>query len=503
MKSKKILTIIVVAVLLIGGYGAIRYMENAVIGKIREAERLLAPHLSVGSARFSLWTKRLMLDDVRLHDETSGTSYEIKHLEGVLPLELVFDPPEGETELLSEWIAHGSTITMPGCVETIRTYRGAHLRANPSRLLWLLQKSAADGELFLTLMTNIAVGNDEAEEIHCRVAATPHTTAYAFSVKNAAGTQYMKGDYRSLEISDLRLTISDKEIAALDTLSLRGIHCPPLSTLKAVVNTPGTGGDVIPRDGLEALGLLQNLFTGPHPLVERIQLKNLTLKTPELPLHLTALTFDWPSSRPIRYSLDLEDLSLPVAALTAVLPDTRLPGLETLHLYLKDSVAHEADGRSREKLSLTVRDVASLRLDVELQGPSSPEGDTMLGLLSSQFVRAEAVLEDKRLLAYAGGNIDPSSVTAARQLENITERILALFLDPSSAASLREQLAGFVRRPGTLRLTFAPQAPVPVPELNDGAFDIASALTAVATPGPVSLEQQIRELFMPRNTPQP
>lgn len=494
MKFKGILGIIVAAALLIGGYGAVRYMERAVTGAVRGTARSLAAFCAVGEVRFSLWDKRLSLTDLRLKD--GDAVFEVKRLDLTIPLELIFDTPEGVTELATEAVARDAVITSPGMRETIREMRISRLRADPARLLWLLRDKSADGERFLTLLTNIGYAREQSLDTRMDAAASDALPAYTLLIARTGSAGYDKGSYDSLELSGLRILHQDTEVAALEALGMTGVHCPPLPTLKVLL-----GMSAAP-DGLEALGIFQDLLTGPQPLVEQLRLRNLVLTTPELPLRVADLTLDWPSSRPSRYALRLRDVSLATAAVVKAVPGLRLPGLETLRLNFDDAVAHEGDGRSRETLSLDIQDVVSLRLDIVLQdAPSSEGGDPMLGLYMTRIVKADLAIRDTRLLAYAGGNLNPSGVNAAETLETAVARIFSHIFGPQAYDLARQQLAAFVQRPGTLDIRFAPAAPVGVLELGSGMADMAPALAVTATPGPATLERQIRDLFTAPETP--
>ncbi len=494
MKFKGMLGIIVAAALLIGGYGAVRYMQSAVIGAVRETARSLAPFCSVDKVRFSLWDNRLTLTDLHLWD--GDTSFDVKRLELAFPLELIFDTPEGDTELVTEGIAHDAVISAPGLKETIREMRVERLRADPARLLWLLREPSGEGERFLTLLTNISYAREQSREIYMDVAASDDMPAHALIIGRSGSTKYDKGSYGSLELADLQVLYQDDAVASLDALNMTGIHRPPLPALKVLLGMSDA------PDGLEALALLQELFHGPRPLVEQMRLRNLTLTTPELPLRVADLTLDWPSSRPTRYSLRLRDVSLAASALVDAVPGLRLPGLKTLHLNLENAMTHEDGGAYQETLSLNVRDVASLRLAVALQGtPPSEDGDPLLGLFMTQIVKADLEIKDSRLLAYTGGNQDPSGATAAEYLESAAAHLFTWFFGSQAYELAQKQIEDFVRRPGALDIRFAPKTPVGVPELRNGLADMASALTVTATPGPATLEQQIRDLFAAPETP--
>lgn len=488
MKCKGMLGIIVAVALLVGGYGAVRYMRNAVIGTVRETVRSLDPFCSVGKARFSLWNNRLTLTDLRLRD--GDTSFDVKRLELAFPLELIFDTPEGDTELVTEVIAYDTVISAPGLKETIREMRVERLRADPARLLWLLREPSAEGERFLTLLTNINYAREQSREIFIEAAASRDMPAYTLAIGRTGSTEYDKGSYGSLELANLRVLRQDDIVASLDALNMTGIHRPPLSALKVLLSMSAA------PDGPEALALLRELFHGPRPLVEQARLRNLTLTTPELPLRVADLALAWPSSRPPRYSLRLRDVSLATSALVDAIPGLRLPGLKTLHLNFKNAMTHEDGGTYQEMLSLDVQDVASLRLVVALQGtPPSEDGDPPLGLFMTRIVRAHLEIKDLRLMAYIGGNQEPSGVKAAEYLESAAARLFTEFFGPQAYELARKQLADFVWRPGALDIRFAPETPVDVLELRNGLADMASALTVTVTPGHATLEQQIGALF--------
>lgn len=494
MKLKGIQGIIVAAALLIGGYVAVRHMERAVTDAVRETARSMEAFCTVGEVRFSLWNKRLALTDLRLRD--GGAVFEAKRLELVIPLELIFDTPEGVTELATEAIFHDAVITSPDRRETIREMRINRLRADPARLVWLLRDKSADGERFLTLLTNVGYAREQSGDIRMDVAASDDLPAYTLLIERTGSAGYDKGSYDSLELSDLRILRQNAEVAALDSLNIAGIHCPSLPTLKVLL-----GMSAAP-DGPEALGMLQELFAGPQPLLEQLRLRNLVLTTPELPLRVAELALDWPSSRSSRHALRLRDFSLATAAIVKDVPGLRLPGLETLRLNVDDTTAHENEGRSRETLSLDLQDVVSLRLDLVLQdAPSREGGDPLLDLYMTRVVEVDLTIRDTRLLAYAGGNTVPPGVNAAEALEAAVARFFGTVFGEQARDLAREQLAAFVRRPGTLHIRFAPEAPVDVLELGSGMADMASALTVTATPGPTPLEQQIRDLFDTPETP--
>lgn len=509
MKSKKILAGIAVLVLLVGGYGAVRYVENAVVRKVRELEQLPSPKVRIGKAHFSLLHKQLVLDDVRVEVETaaqggvsSSATYAVRRVEAVIPLELLFDTPAGQSLLCSEAVLRdmrADTATAVGNAEetfratqTVPEQRIVNLRADLPKLAEAMRNDASQIKKSLDIATAFSCDAWEARNVRADMSGIGEVPPIAYTLERGRFEGFDKGNLKLGDYSGLKVFVKEVSVASLGSMGFRDFRMPPAAAFEALERLRPDSDDE------EAKAALVKLFAGPDPIIGQISFKDFKVAVPMLPLSLGSLVVDWTSVTPLGLSYALDDLAFPTKLLLLKAPQLKLPDLPTLHVDAKGSTRTD-DGTTRDRQMFAVRDVAALSTDISLRDmPSWSLDAAPEQILGMKIVHAEATLEDKRLLAYAGGNLNPSGTGVARMMEQIAAAALSQYFTPEQAAPLLARINAFVQQPGTLRISFAPEQPMPVLQLMNPAA-AAAALTITATPGSTPLEEEIRRLFMPGN----
>lgn len=507
MKSKKIAAIVVVAVLLLGGYGTLRYVENVVVGKVRELEHLSSAKISFGEVRFSPLRRHLSLGDVHVEwgNDALRVVYDIRQAEGVLPLGLVrllFDTPEGMTPILSEATLRDIKTSVPGSTTTVVEQRITDLRADLPELARLLESRPSDIELSLGISKNITYARSITHTLHGDIASQGQTPAVAYDLAGIRVEGYDKGDCALTEGSDVNITVQGIPMVSLKKLSIKDFRFPPEFTPQLLEGLEPNMEEARAREA--GIKILKALFEGREPLFRQLQLQALRVTPPLIPpISLDALTLDWTSATPLKVTCSMDNLALPTRLLALIAPQITLPGLDMLHLDFKAALDGSADGTEQHRQTLTLRDVATLATDITVQNRPSLLADVAANAeydRNFRLVRAEATLEDKRLLAYVGGNLKPGGVGATQILEQIAGTLVAQALEPQKATAVTAQLDSFIQKPGTLKIDLTPNQPVLWSLLRDDPRALSDLLNTdlhvEATPGPTPLEQEIRRLFM-------
>lgn len=507
MKSKKILAAVAVLVLLIGGYGAVRYVENAVVRKVRELERLPSPKVRIGDAQFSLLRKQLVLNDLQVEVKTVGSAgisstsnYAVRRVEAVLPLELLFDAPAGQRLLCSEAVAHDMRVeSVIGAekdddkirvTQIVAEQRIANLRANLPKLAEVMRTDASEAKKFLDITAEIRCDLWEVRNIRAEMDGIGAFPSIAYTLELGRVEGFDKGDMKLGEYSGLKVFAKNAPVASLGAMSFRDFRMPTPAVFEALDQLGPNSSEE------EARAALRGLFSGPAPLIGQVAFKDFKLTMPLLPLSLDSLVIDCASAAPLDLTYAMDNLSFPTRLLLLKAPQLKLPDLPMLHIDAKGST-RTVDGTMRDRQMLAVRDVAVLSTDISLRDTPSLFLDAAPEqLLGIKIVHAEATLEDKRLLAYVGGNLNPSGTGVARMLQQIAAVTLSQYFTPQQAVPLLARINAFVEQPGTLKISFAPKRPMPVLQLINPAA-VGEALTVAATPGSAPLEQQIRRLFAP------
>lgn len=523
MKSKKIAAIVVAAVLLLGGYSAIRYVENVVVGKIRELERLPSAKISFGEVRFSPLRRHLSLNDVHVEygNDALRVVYDIRQAEGVLPLGLVrllFDTPEGMTPILSEatWrdmkISTSGSMTagMSEATTTVAEQRIINLRADLTEINNLLATSPSESELGLGIAKNTAWDLQKARTIHMELPVLRGIPPIVYDIVEERMEGYGRNRCALIQYSGLNVSKQGHSLAFVQEISIKDFQLPSAFTPRFFkeLNLEMDFKKFDPKQEKRAqeagMKILKTLFAGPEPLFRQIRVQTLKVTPPFIPsISLDALTFDWACASPLKMLFTVENLTLPTQLLTLLAPQISLPGLDMLHLDFTAALDEAADGMERHRETLSLRDVATLATDITVQNrpsllanvPTSTEHQR-----NFRLVRAEATLEDKRLLAYVGGNLKPDGVGVTQMMEYIAGDVVAQALEPQKATAVTAQLDSFIQKPGTLKIALTPNQPVLWSLLKDDPRALSDLLNTdlhvEATPGPTPLEQEIRRLFM-------
>lgn len=284
------------------------------------------------------------------------------------------------------------------------------------------------------------------------------------------------------------LTKNDREFMRLGNITEKQLTMPEeadIRELLALISQPKP-------DEKALLLLLQRIVTTGEPLLREISFSDLHFPLDDQALTIKKIILNWQSNTPLKYSLGLDAMSLPM---TLVEGESGLtfPGLPVLVLDAKLSFTDQDDGR-RHKGLLKAQDLGSLDYDFTMPADSlSPLANPQPPLLIS-YKGVNLKYTDQGLMAYLVNNFIPSAQAATPALKMAIAEVCSG--DAPENAAIREALETFVTRPGVLEVQSKPGGSFRLVDFlaTVGGKNPGKLLNVTAQPGKESLEEQISGL---------
>ncbi|MFR9038154.1 MAG: hypothetical protein ACLVIW_00190 [Bilophila wadsworthia] len=310
------LGIAVVAVIAVG-YGGMRYLENAVVDAIRTwaAQTPQDAHVELGDISYTLMDNHLVLKNVRMTyvtptKQTVAATVETLDIRnpGTTLLSLMRDPKseikEAELPVADEIALHNLSFgPEPNITVRLRTFKGVAIETAAVKTL-MSTAGDDDPKVALAIIYGLSYKEDSASGVKITSKALP----FSLSTDSAVQKSYAKGHLDSSVTNGIVFTLRGQDVLTLGEIRLENMNLPPRDIMEKIYLIAPTD---ISDD--EALGIFQNFFAGPKPLIGVFSLKNLKTSSVLLDVSLDKLNITNPSTSPYALEVSLEHLKMPVA----------------------------------------------------------------------------------------------------------------------------------------------------------------------------------------------
>lgn len=301
------------------------------------------------------------------------------------------------------------------------------------------------------------------------------------SLKEAGLRNWRGRHMEEATLTDLRLRIDGQDGLILDSLNQSGIVLPEEALLRRLSRLFGT-----PPDQRSMQALFQEMLAADEPLFRELRLNGLTMPLPKDRAELKTGSFEWLSSRPARYRINLSGLSLP-----AVLQGygLALPGLDTVRLDADISIEEQGQDSILEKGMVKAANLGDLRYSLLISGNTEGMGQQQ-ALFSQTYGDLKLRFEDHGLMARLALALVPDGRAAAPVFTAAVNNFCVQTTSENRA--LAAALETFVNRPGSLEISSTPGRLYNLTEVLDAlaAGNPGALFRAEAQPGAESLEQQ-------------
>ena len=295
------LGIAVVAVIAVG-YGGMRYLENAVVDAIRTwaAQTPQDAHVELGDISYTLMDNHLVLKNVRMTyvtptKQTVAATVETLDIRnpGTTLLSLMRDPKseikEAELPVADEIALHNLSFgPEPNITVRLRTFKGVAIETAAVKTL-MSTAGDDDPKVALAIIYGLSYKEDSASGVKITSKALP----FSLSTDSAVQKSYAKGHLDSSVTNGIVFTLTGQDVLTLGEIRLENMNLPPRDIMEKIYLIAPTD---ISDD--EALGIFQNFFAGPKPLIGVFSLKNLKTSSVLLDVSLDKLNITNPSTSP-------------------------------------------------------------------------------------------------------------------------------------------------------------------------------------------------------------
>jgi hypothetical protein len=494
--SKWLIAGILVGLVLGAAFGASLYLERRVINTVTGAVAARQDS-SVGSVRFSLPGRMLELDDLLLTLEgESGSVLKIQNAQILLPWEMILSPEKEGIRLAAESCAlQGFEFRTKAAVTTAARERYVNVRTDVRLLRELFETEERASENLINLAERSGWDLSESENLEFRA------SDLRLSLGRVVAAQASGLKVDSVEITDCKIAQEDGEpVAGFASCVLKGIAVPA-KALYAAYAAP-LNGDTEETQRLENVNAIQRaLLSGSSPLVSRITLKDMALyafKNTEPAVTVASAEVDWTSNNPLHITSRLDKLRIPTKIIEEE-TGISLPKLPVLELDVANTADGDNNGNLREHNIYEFKDVCRLEMKTHLVArnmgmPGMPISMFDYGDFAELSVAGfEAKLEDAGLTAYLLWNLEGPDATGESLLE-LLPMMLRQGSDEQAYTLTMDALGGFIRQPGRLTVSFAPEKPMRFFELLGLLADPSAYLSIAATPGPTPVAELVKKL---------
>lgn len=496
----------VLAALVVIGFSAVRYIESSTVKMIRS----LASDYSeinpteVGDISYSLLENKLELKDIKTQIDAAGgatqqatiSKIEVNGLNRSLG-KLLHNPAQAPAmvDVADSVIIHDYTIVgvHPDLNNQEVKLTGKSERIKKVQIDGTLPARFASAdrmtpeELSLALTYGIAYAESESADITLSVKGKPAELTISISGVSTRG--YDKGALQEGAIKGIRLHKGEEELASLGLLRIAELTLPPADVMLSLASAADAGREK-EMDEEEALSVLRSIFLREKPFVASLEATDLQSRLGGV--SLKSFTFKNPSTRPFRISVAMDKLTVPASSLSPLLADLSLLGLKQLDVSNTFDLSLPEDGGLLQ--ASAALDVKKLfKGEVVLEGTLPKDGANLEERWASFAVSLlKWVYTDEGLLPRAAAATQRVGGMSPQMTLQLFEQELRANIGNGSSTPTNEdvdELMNFFRNPGTLRITFKPEQPLTLEELQQP--EAYSSVTLTVEPGPQTLEQGI------------
>ena len=507
------LGIAVVAVIAVG-YGGMRYLENAVVDAIRTwaAQTPQDAHVELGDISYTLMDNHLVLKNVRMTyvtptKQTVAATVETLDIRnpGTTLLSLMRDPKseikEAELPVADEIALHNLSFgPEPNITVRLRTFKGVAIETATVKTL---MSTAGDDDPKVALA--IIYGLSYKEESASGVKITSKALPFSLSTDSAVQKSYAKGHLDSSVTNGIVFTLRGQDVLTLGEIRLENMNLPPRDIMEKIYLIAPTD---ISDD--EALGIFQNFFAGPKPLIGVFSLKDLKTSSVLLDVSLDKLNITNPSTSPYALEVSLEHLKMPVA----LVPELQLlsvmgvPEIDASASYAMSLPNKDNQFNSTASLSVAKLGTADFAvkgefpyegfLDIVNKTKSVDDPATEAAIenfveKNIKFSHIEAGYADEGLLPRLGILGQKFMGLTPEQCVDMAKKYVKESLGAAEGTENTAKLMEYIDKPGAIRLIFNTEKPIPV-EAFDTLSDTDPSIKLDVNTGPKTALELMADL---------
>lgn len=495
----------VLAALVVIGFSAVRYIESSTVKMIRSlvSDYSEINPTEVGDISYSLLENKLELKDIKTQIDAAGgatqqatiSKIEVNGLNRSLG-KLLHNPAQAPAmvDVADSVIIHDYTIVgvHPDLNNQEVKLTGKSERIKKVQIDGTLPARFASAdrmtpeELSLALTYGIAYAESESADITLSVKGKPAELTISISGVSTRG--YDKGALQEGAIKGIRLHKGEEELASLGLLRIAELTLPPADVMLSLASAADAGREK-EMDEEEALSVLRSIFLREKPFVASLEATD--LQSRHGLFSFKTFTFKNPSTHPFRISATIDNLVIS-RTLSPLLADLSLLGLKQLDVSNTFDLSLPEDGGLLQ--ASAALDVKKLfKGEVVLEGTLPKDGANLEERWASFAVSLlKWVYTDEGLLPRAAAATQRVGGISPQMTLQLFEQELRANIGNGSSTPTNEdvdELMNFFRNPGTLRITFKPEQPLTLEELQQP--EAYSSVTLTVEPGPQTLEQGI------------
>ncbi len=511
--GKKIgLAVGLVVVLAVAGFGAIRHIESTAEEHVRS---LLASSkvasAQAGDISYSLLSGRLELKNLNISfTDADGVRQKLAaaslELEGVnrslgdmlhnaAKASVMADIADAarlhDFTVVVDEPDTGYTANLTGKVLSV-----TDLHIDTAFIAQCLGLAEASEALSLKAGYALAYGESRSEDMKMTVSGKGLPPSLHMTIASAVSKGCDRGSLQESVVNGIRMRIDDREAASLGTFRLADITLPPYEVMLAVdrLNTEPMSDEEFIKKSPE---LFESILLGEKPLVGSMELTD--LRMPDADVSLKNLIFKNTSTRPLDVSLAVNGLSLPLN----ISPYTARLGL----LGYKRLDVSQAFNLSVPTEGGPFTFSTDLNAEHMLKGTFTLQGELPAGKIpdvdwtSFKIALLDASWTDEGLLPRAAAaNQRLTGMSPATTLQFLEDSLQTELADAASTPAeqilvrnLAAKIMAFAGRPGTLRVTFKPERPVTLDELE--RLSSVSPFTVTVQEGTQTLEEKTQAVL--------
>ena len=507
------LGIAVVAVIAVG-YGGMRYLENAVVDAIRTwaAQTPQDAHVELGDISYTLMDNHLVLKNVRMTyvtptKQTVAATVETLDIRnpGTTLLSLMRDPKseikEAELPVADEIALHNLSFgPEPNITVRLRTFKGVAIETATVKTL-MSTAGDDDPKVALAIIYGLSYKEDSASGVKITSKALP----FSLSTDSAVQKSYAKGHLDSSVTNGIVFTLRGQDILTLGEIRLENMNLPPRDIMEKIYLIAPTD---ISDD--EALGIFQNFFAGPKPLIGVFSLKDLKTSSVLLDVSLDKLNITNPSTSPYALEVSLEHLKMPVA----LVPELQLlsvmgvPEIDASASYAMSLPNKDNQFNSTASLSVAKLGTADFAvkgefpyerfLDIVNKTKSVDDPATEAAIenfieKNIKFSHIEAGYADEGLLPRLGILGQKFMGLTPEQCVDMAKKYVKEALGAAEGTENTAKLMEYIDKPGAIRLIFNTEKPIPV-EAFDTLSDTDPSIKLDVNTGPKTALELMADL---------
>ena len=507
------LGIAVVAVIAVG-YGGMRYLENAVVDAIRTwaAQTPQDAHVELGDISYTLMDNHLVLKNVRMTyvtptKQTVAATVETLDIRnpGTTLLSLMRDPKseikEAELPVADELALHNLSFgPEPNITVRLRTFKGVAIETAAVKTL-MSTAGDDDPKVALAIIYGLSYKEDSASGVKITSKALP----FSLSTDSAVQKSYAKGHLDSSVTNGIVFTLRGQDVLTLGEIRLENMNLPPRDIMEKIYLIAPTD---ISDD--EALGIFQNFFAGPKPLIGVFSLKNLKTSSVLLDVSLDKLNITNPSTSPYALEVSLEHLKMPVA----LVPELQLlsvmgvPEIDASASYAMSLPNKDNQFNSTASLSVAKLGTADFAvkgefpyegfLDIVNKTKSVDDPATEAAIenfieKNIKFSHIEAGYADEGLLPRLGILGQKFMGLTPEQCVDMAKKYVKESLGAAEGTESTAKLMEYIDKPGAIRLIFNTEKPIPV-EAFDTLSDTDPSIKLDVNTGPKTALELMADL---------